>query len=66
MLICTGDERQKRESSDDADSGTSSKGRRQRSNEDEGTVDMIRRYLAEKLGIFDDDEKEVTEEKSKV
>jgi hypothetical protein len=29
-------------------------------------MDMIRRYFAEKLGFFDDDKKEVPEEKSKV
>ena len=66
MLICAEDKRQKGESSDDKDNGTSSKARRRRNSEDEGTVDMIRRYLAEKLGFFDDDKKEVPEEKTKV
>ena len=66
MLICAEDKRKKGESSVDKDNVTSSKAQRQRSSEDEGTVDMIRRYLAEKLGFFDDDEKAVPEEKTKV
>lgn len=66
MLICAEDTREKSESSVDKDSVTSSKAQRQRSSEDEGTMDMIRRYFAEKLGFFDDDKKEVPEEKSKV
>lgn len=66
MLICLDDKRQKGESSVDRDNGTSSKAQRQRRSEDEGTVDMIRRYLAEKLGFYDDDKKEVPEEKTKV
>lgn len=65
MLICAEDKRKKGESSD-KDNVTSSKAQRQRSSKDEGPVDMIRRYLAEKLGIFDDDKKEVPEEKTKV
>jgi hypothetical protein len=66
VLICLDDKRQKGESSVDRDNGTSSKAQRQRRSEDEGTVDMIRRYLAEKLGFYDDDKKEVPEEKTKV
>lgn len=66
MLICVEDTREKGESSVDKDNVTSSKAQRQRSSEDEGTMDMIRRYFAEKLGFLDDDKKEVLEEKSKV
>jgi len=66
VLICVEDTREKGESSVDKDNVTSSKAQRQRSSEDEGTMDMIRRYFAEKLGFLDDDKKEVLEEKSKV
>jgi len=66
VLICVEDTRQKSESSVDTDNVTSSKAQRHRGSEDEGTMDMIRRYFAEKLGFFDDDKKEVPEEKSKV
>lgn len=47
-------------------SGCSSNAGLQRSTEDEGAVEMIRRYLAEKLGFYDDKKKEVLEEKTKV
>ncbi|XP_069699063.1 NAD-dependent protein deacetylase sirtuin-2 [Periplaneta americana] len=38
----------------------------QHSGEDDGAINMIRRYLAEKLGFYDDDAKEESEEKIKV
>jgi hypothetical protein len=66
VLICAEDTREKGESSVGTDNVTSSKSQRQRSTEDEGTMDMIQRYFAEKLGFFDGDKKEVPEEKSKV
>lgn len=66
MLICAEDTREKGDSSVDKDNVTSSKAQRQQSSEDEGAMDVIRRYFAEKLGFFDDDKKEVLEEKSKV
>jgi len=66
VLICAEDTREKGDSSVDKDNVTSSKAQRQQSSEDEGAMDVIRRYFAEKLGFFDDDKKEVLEEKSKV
>jgi hypothetical protein len=66
VLIYAEDTREKGESSVDKGNVTSSKAQSQRSSEDEGTMDVIRRYFAEKLGFFDDDKKEVPKEKSKV
>jgi hypothetical protein len=64
MIIYAGDETQKGESASGVGNGSSSKDGRQRSSEDEGPVEMIRRYLAEKLGFSDDDE--ISQEKVKV
>lgn len=66
MIIYAGDGPQKEESASGVSSGSSSKAGIQRCNEDEGAVEMIRRYLAEKLGFYDDKKKEVSEEKTKV
>jgi hypothetical protein len=65
VVIYAGDETQKGEPESGVGNGSSSKDGHQRSSEDEGAVEMIRRYLAEKLG-FCDDKKEVPQEKVKV
>lgn len=59
-----GDEAQKGEAASGVCSGSSSKDVHQRSSEDEGTVELIRRYFAEKLG-FCEDKKELYQEKVK-
>jgi hypothetical protein len=61
-----GDGSQKEESASGVSSSSTSKAVLQQTNEDEGAVEMIRRYLAEKLGFYDDKNKEVSEEKTKV
>jgi hypothetical protein len=67
VLIYAGDDTQKGETASGVCSGSSSRAGRQRNREDEGAIDTIRRYLAEKLGFYDDgDKKEVSEEKVKV
>ncbi|PSN36517.1 NAD-dependent protein deacetylase sirtuin-2 [Blattella germanica] len=56
-------------SQEDAASGfTDTPGGRQSTDEEEGTIDMIRKYLAEKLGFYDTDtdKKEESTTKSKV
>jgi hypothetical protein len=64
VIIYAGDETQKGESASGVGNGCSSKDGHRRSSEDEGAVEMIRRYLAEKLGFSDD--KEISQEKAKV
>ncbi|KDR06661.1 NAD-dependent protein deacetylase sirtuin-2 [Zootermopsis nevadensis] len=64
--VTDGDGPQKEESASGVSSGSSSKAGLQRNNEDEGAVEMIRRYLAEKLGFYEDKKKEVSEGKAKV
>ncbi|XP_023726162.1 NAD-dependent protein deacetylase sirtuin-2 isoform X3 [Cryptotermes secundus] len=59
-----GDESQKGEAESCVGNGSSSKDGYQQSNEDEGAVELIRRYFAEKLG-FSEDKKEVFQEKVK-
>lgn len=61
----TGDESQKGQAESCVGNGSSSKDGYQRSSEDEGAVELIRRYFAEKLG-FCEDKKEVFQEKVKV
>jgi hypothetical protein len=65
VIIYAGDETQKGESASGVDNGSSSKDGQRRSSEDEGAVEMIRRYLAEKLGFYDD-KKEISQDKVKV
>jgi hypothetical protein len=65
VIIYAGDETQEGESASGVGNGSSSKVGHQRSSEDEGAVEMIRRYLAEKLG-FSEDKKEIPQEKVKV
>jgi hypothetical protein len=68
VIIYAGDEAQKGEAESSMGrmgSGSSSKDRYQRSSEDDGGVELIRRYIAKKLG-FHEDKKEVFEEKVKV
>jgi hypothetical protein len=65
VVIYAGEEEQKGEAASSVGSGNSSKDGCQRSSEDEGTVELIRRYLTKKLGFYED-KKEVPQEKVKV
>jgi hypothetical protein len=65
VIIYAGDDAQKGEAASSVGNGSTSKDGYQRSSEDEGAVELIRRYFAEKFG-FCEDKKEVLQEKVKV